>query len=367
MSSLSQPTPSWGAADRAWMRRALGLALRSLGATAPNPPVGCVLVRDGRLIGAGRHRFCGGPHAEIEALEDCRSRGEDPRAATAYVSLAPCTRHGRTPPCCDALIAAGVAGVVAALADPIQDDAGAVLGAAGVAYGVGCEAELARQLLGGWLLRVSQGRPRVTAKWAMSLDGLIAGEHGPHALSSAVARMRSRRRRRRFDAIVIGAGTAALDNPQLLALSPPHPARVVISAGAVHAPPPRLVATINQAPLWLVHSQAAADQNLNVWRAAGAMTIAVVDAHDPRQVLAALADRGCSEVLVEGGAQIHGAYLAAGIYDRIEMDLVSQTLARGCSLGAGGMLVPQDWRLAAPPQVYNQTVVSLWDRREEQR
>nr|MBA3686718.1 riboflavin biosynthesis protein RibD [Planctomycetota bacterium] len=164
--------------DAMHMRRALRLASLSLGMTWPNPGVGCVLVRDGRVIGEGRHRACGEQHAEVAAIADCRARGGDPAGATAYVTLAPCTRQGRQPPCVTALREARVARVVAAIADPVQDDARRLLAEAGIAYDVGCMRASAAALHGGFLSRVLDGRPRLTGKWAMTLDGAIAAAGG---------------------------------------------------------------------------------------------------------------------------------------------------------------------------------------------
>ena len=164
--------------DQRWMRRAIRQGLRGLGVSSPNPSVGSVIVRDGKVIGEGFHRQCGGPHAEREALADCQRRGHDPQGATVYVTLAPCTKHGRTPPCSDALIAAQVARVVVAQPDPMQGDTAGLLRAAGIAYEDGVCPQESLALHGGFLSRITQGRPRLTAKWAMTVDGHLACENG---------------------------------------------------------------------------------------------------------------------------------------------------------------------------------------------
>lgn len=331
-----------GGDDAAWMDRALRLASLSLGMTWPNPGVGCVLVRAGRLLGQGRHRRCGDLHAETAALADCRARGHDPAGATAYVTLAPCTRQGRQPPCTSALIAARVARVVAAVGDPAQDAAAPLLGAAGIAYEVGCRGERARHLHGGFLARVASGRPRITGKWAMTLDGCIATSRGDAGwISAPLALALSRRRRRAYDAILVGAGTVRADDPQLLATRPadhggePGPLRVVVSAGAGLEPGSRLVATLARAPLLVVHAPTAPVARLTALTAAGVRLLAVDDPHDPAQVALALGRLGLNELLVEGGAALHGAWLRAGMYDRLEIYVAPLVLGGGLPAAAG--------------------------------
>ncbi len=318
------------------MRRALRLASLGLGATAPNPSVGCVLVRAGRLIGEGRHRRCGAEHAEVAALQDARRRGADPRGATAYVTLAPCTRPGRQPPCAAVLVAAGVARVVAAIADPHQEDAGRFL--PGINYAVGCGADVARQIHGGFLTRIHHGRPRITGKWAMTLDGCLAAVGGDSKwISTPAALALARRRRRAFDAIVVGSGTAAADDPQLLAvgarghLDGAGPRRVVLGRDPRINEPAKLLAPA-AAPL-LVAADAAV-LRARPWL--GPHLIDQVDSHDPQAVAAWLGRLGCNDVLVEGGAQIHAAWLAAGLYDRLEIYLGTVALGGGLAVAIGG-------------------------------
>ncbi len=336
--------------DARWMRRALRMVSLSLGATWPNPGVGCVLVKNGVLIGAGRHEVCGREHAEVNALTDCRRRGHDPAGAVAYVTLAPCTHHGRQPPCVDALIAAKLARVVAAIADPMQDDAGALLRQHGIAYAVGVEAALATHLHGGFLSRLMLKRPRFTGKWAMTLDGCIAAHTGDSRwISSAEALTLSRRRRRAFDAIMVGTGTALRDDPTLLAtrvrrVDGQSPVRVVVGRNALN-PSARLLTTGAQAPL---------------------LTIAE---HDPLPVARQLGALGFNEVLVEGGAQLHGAWLRAGLYDRLEIYLGLRTLGGGLAVTAGAGAPRIDlgaaYALEQPPMVLGDTVCLRLTRKSE--
>jgi diaminohydroxyphosphoribosylaminopyrimidine deaminase/5-amino-6-(5-phosphoribosylamino)uracil reductase len=342
---------STGGDDARWLAVAARLAQRSLGRTWPNPGVGCVLVRDGVLLGGGRHERCGGPHAEIHALADTRARGYDPAGATAYVTLAPCTRHGRTPPCVEALVAARVARVVAACADPHQDDAGARLAVSGIAYAIHDDG-LGRHLHGGFLSRVTRGRPRVTGKWGMTLDGCIAARGEIRGVISPPDLLAlSRRRRRAFDAILVGGGTVAADDPALLAATAgaAGPVRVVVA----RRPDPAWFAAGRRlrqgsAPLWLVTAPGGP-------AIAGVEHVTLNDPHDPAAVLAALGQRGINELLVEGGARLHAAWLAAGVYDRLELSLSWRTLGGGVPVvdGPGPLsaALGGDWLPEESPRV----------------
>ena len=344
------------------MRRALRLAVRSMGRTWPNPGVGCVIARDGELLGQGRHQRCGEAHAEIRALEDCVRRGTDPRGATAYVTLAPCTRHGRTPPCCDALVRAGLARVVAAIPDPVQDDAGAVLAAAGIDYRTGCCADPARELHGGFLTRVATGRPRLIAKWAATLDGCLATAGGHSQwITAPEALAFSRRHRRYIDAILVGAGTASRDDPALLAAGDgPHPLRVVVDGAARLDPASRLVASIDRAGVLLVHDDRAGSARVAALAERGVETLAVTSTHDLPAVAAALGARGLGDVLVEGGATLHGACLRAGLYDRLECYLAARTLGGGLPIASGHGVERIDagarWQPLGGPRLLGTTV-----------
>lgn len=340
--------------DAAWMARALRLASLSLGMTWPNPGVGCVLVRDGRVIGEGRHRRCGDLHGETSALADCRARGLDARGATAYVTLAPCTRQGRQPACSAALVAAGVARVVAAIADPHQDGAAASLRAAGIAYEVGCLGHLARHVHGGFLQRIRSGRPRLTGKWAASADGFIAAAPLTRTtISCPAAYTLMRRRRRAFDAVLVGAGTVQADDPALTAPSPRRhgdeagPLRIVVARDA-RVPGARLRDAA--APTLVVHAPGAVPPP-------GIRGLAVDDPHDPCQVALALGGLGLNEVVVEGGAAIHAAWLP--LYDRLEIYTSSRELG-------GGVPAPPvpgtGWIREGGPGLAGQTRLARWTR-----
>jgi diaminohydroxyphosphoribosylaminopyrimidine deaminase/5-amino-6-(5-phosphoribosylamino)uracil reductase len=359
------------AVDVHFMRRAIRLATLSLGRTWPNPGVGCVIARDGRMLGQGRHAVFGQAHAEVNALAHCRAQGEDPAGATVYVTLAPCTRHGRQPPCVDALIAARVARVVAAIEDPNQDLAHGVLEAAGIAYQSGCCAHEAAHLHAGFLSRVTNGRPRLTGKWAMTLDGSIATcTRDSTWISSVAALAFSRRRRRLFDAIMIGAGTAHQDDPSLLSaqVGERTPVRVVVSAGAELPEHSLLIATRPKAEVLVLHGPDAPPGNLTAVRSHGIELRSVADPHNPLLVAQALADYGFNEVLVEGGAQVHGAFLRAGLYDRIEVYLGSSTIGGGLGVCAGpGIELMRDahhWQLEEAPRLLGDTVCLRFRRPE---
>src|SRR5437764_1370496 len=210
-------------ADGHWMARALELAERGRGWVEPNPLVGAVVVRDGIVVGEGWHEKFGGPHAEVNALA---AAGDMARRATLYVTLEPCCHHGKTPPCSDALLRAGVGRVVAAMPDPFPRVAGggfARLRAAGVAVEVGLCAADARRVNAPYLTLLGQGRPHVHAKWAMTLDGKIATRTGDSKwVSGEAARRRVHELRGRVDGILVGIGTALADDP-LLTARPPGP------------------------------------------------------------------------------------------------------------------------------------------------
>jgi diaminohydroxyphosphoribosylaminopyrimidine deaminase/5-amino-6-(5-phosphoribosylamino)uracil reductase len=329
-------------ADDAWMRRALRLASLALGSTAPNPGVGCVLVRDGRCIGEGRTAPRGsGPqmHAEADALRDATRRGEPTAGATAYVTLSPCVRRSTTGvrSCSDLLASAGIARVVAAILDPHQ--AGSPL-----TVETGCCADTAAQVHGGFLTRLRLGRPRITGKWAVSSDGFIAAAPGLRtAISSPEALALSRRRRRAYDAIIVGAGTARADAPALLATHPrthadgAGPRRIVLGRSWTGALPPG-------APVIACNGRAGTP-----------------DPHDTLAVARWLGDMGCNDVLVEGGSQVHAAWLAAGLYDRIEVWTSPASLGGGVPV-AGLLDVAAflaDFRAEAPPRTVGGT---RWQR-----
>jgi diaminohydroxyphosphoribosylaminopyrimidine deaminase/5-amino-6-(5-phosphoribosylamino)uracil reductase len=322
-----------------------------------------VLVREGEVIGEGRHAVYGQAHAEVNAITACRNAGLDPAGATAYVTLAPCTRHGRQPPCVEALVAARVARVVVAVEDPNQDDPRNHLGPAGIIYETGCLHDVAAHLHGGFLTRMALGRPRFTGKWAMTLDGCIAAAGGDAGwISSPEALALSRRRRRCFDAILVGSGTVKNDDPRLLSTVPGErtPVRVVVSRTAAMASDATLAATSSQAPVLMVHGPDAQAWRLTALHAARVETLLIGDPHDPQEVAVALAKRGLNDVLVEGGSHIHGAWLRAGLYDRLEIYSAALTLGGGLPVCAGvgvtAVKLGTRWLAEGPPRLLGDTV-----------
>ncbi len=358
-------------ADSHWLLRACRLASLALGTTAPNPGVGCVLVRDGVMLGEG-HTSPSMPqtpqtqqvHAEAAALANAAARGCATHGATAYVTLAPCTqRSAGGTACADLLIAGGITRVIVGADDPNQDTSCAHLTAAGVTY-VSAHDPRAQHLHGGFLRRVSRKRPRFTGKWAYTLDGFLATESGHSGwISSPAALELSRRRRRAFDAILIGSGTAKTDDPQLLAsrtrVKPLL--RIVLNATADLGDEAKLLHTLDRAPLLVVHHPEADTARLKAW---GVELLAVADPHDLPAVARSLAAIGLNDILVEGGATIHGAFLAARLYDRLELYQGGTTLGGGLPIakGRGVPTIPdgQHWQPECPPQVLGHTVLTRW-------
>ena len=305
--------------DAMHMAQALRLAEQGLYTTQPNPRVGCVIAHGERVVGQGWHRRAGEPHAEVYAL---REAGADARGATVYVTLEPCAHHGRTPPCADALIAAGVARVVVAAEDPFPQVAGKgieKLRAAGIAVESGLMREAAREINIGFFSRIERHRPWVRVKLAMSLDGRTALANGESKwITGEVAREDVQRWRARSSAILTGVGTVIADNPQLTArIQAPHipPTRVILDR---HLRVPVGSHVLDgQTPTLLLHAASAtvADE-----RFAKVERIAIAeqgDALDLHAVLALLAGRGCSELHVEAGPTLCGALFAAGLVDEL--------------------------------------------------
>ncbi|HEX9670443.1 MAG TPA: bifunctional diaminohydroxyphosphoribosylaminopyrimidine deaminase/5-amino-6-(5-phosphoribosylamino)uracil reductase RibD [Thermoanaerobaculia bacterium] len=301
------------------LRRALRLASRGRYRTAPNPRVGAVLVRDGAVVGEGWHRRVSGPHAEAEALA---AAGERARGATLYLNLEPCRHHGRTPPCVDALLAAGVARVVASHRDPDPRVGGggfARLREAGVEVEVGALAREAAALNLPFLTAKTLGRPAVTLKWAMSLDGKIATAAGESRwISSEAGRRWALELREEHDAILVGSGTALSDDPLLtrrLRLAEGPILRVVLDR-RLRLPAAAKMLGEEGGVLIFTESQDAARRAELAARGAQVERLARVE---PAAVLAALHARGVQSVLVEGGAEAHAAFVASGLWDRAEV------------------------------------------------
>lgn len=312
--------PPFSETDHAAMARALQLAERGLYSTSPNPRVGCVLLRDGGVVGEGWHERAGAPHAEVHAL---RAAGERARGATAYVTLEPCAHHGRTPPCADALLAAGVARVVAAMEDPNPLVAGrglARLAGAGVAVRCGLLGEAARELNVGFVSRMSRGRPWLRVKCAASLDGRTALSDGRSQwITGPEARRDGHRWRARACAILTGAGTVATDDPRLDVRevpTPRQPLRVVVDSHLRLPPHARLFG--GGGPV-LVACVAAPEERAAALRARGAEVMCLPAASgggvDLEALCRELGRRGCNEVHVEAGGVLSGALVRAGLVD----------------------------------------------------
>jgi diaminohydroxyphosphoribosylaminopyrimidine deaminase/5-amino-6-(5-phosphoribosylamino)uracil reductase len=315
---------AFSAADHQHMARALQLAARGLNSTTPNPRVGCVIVQDGAIVGEGWHERSGEPHAEVHAL---RQAGELAGGATAYVTLEPCSHHGRTPPCADALIAAGVARVVAAMSDPNPRVSGsglALLQAQGIEVAVGLMEPQARDLNPGFICRMERSRPWVRAKIAASLDGRTALENGVSQwISGDAARNDVQRWRARSCAILTGIGTVLADNPRLnvrgLDNDPGvgrQPLRVIVDS-SLRTPP---AATILQGGGVLVVCCDDSIPQAVPLRAAGAEVLALPDTEGAVNLpglLAELARRGINELHVEAGAKLNGELLRLKLIDEL--------------------------------------------------
>ena len=320
------------------MAHALRLAARGLGNVWPNPAVGCVLLRDGRIVGRGWTQPGGRPHAERRALDQA---GDLARGATAYVTLEPCAHHGKTPPCAEGLIAAGVARVVTALTDPDPRVAGkghAMLRAARIEVCEGVLAPEAARLNAGFLKRVTQGLPFVTLKLATTLDGRIATASGESRwITGPAARRHVHLMRLAHDAVMVGAGTARADDPDLTVRdmgAVPQPVRVVLDSRLGHSPDSRLGRTARAAPVWMLHGPDAPKAARMAWAKTGAEVIEVApDAAGQvlaRAALQALAARGLTRVLCEGGGQLAASLVAERLVD----DLA--TYQAGALIGADG-------------------------------
>jgi diaminohydroxyphosphoribosylaminopyrimidine deaminase/5-amino-6-(5-phosphoribosylamino)uracil reductase len=308
------------------MRAALGLARRGLGHTWPNPAVGCVIVRDGRVVGRGWTQKGGRPHAETEALARAGTAAQD---ATAYVSLEPCSHHGKTPPCAEALITSGIARVVAAVEDPDPRVSGAGIARlreAGVVVETGlCVAE-ATELNAGFFCLVKHGRPLITLKLATSLDGRIATASGESRwITGEAARQRAHLLRAMHDAVLVGTGTALADNPRLTCRLPGlegrSPVRVVLDRTLRLPARLSLFTEAGQTPTW-VATLAGSDPARRASLEQQGVEIIGVDPDtaggiDLAAMLRALGDKGLTRLLVEGGGALAASFLRAGLVDRL--------------------------------------------------
>jgi diaminohydroxyphosphoribosylaminopyrimidine deaminase/5-amino-6-(5-phosphoribosylamino)uracil reductase len=328
------------AADQRFMQLALSLGRRGQGRTWPNPAVGAVVVKDGVIVGRGWTQPGGRPHAEPEAL---KRAGEAARGATLYVTLEPCSHFGKSPPCADAVIAAGIARVVSAIEDPNPEVAGqghARLRAAGITVEVGlCGAEAAHDHAGHFR-RVRDKRPHVILKLAVSADEKIGAAGGkPVAITGEAASARVHLLRAQCDAILIGIGTVQADDPLLTCRLPGmaarSPVRVVLDRALRLPGASRLVHSARETPLWVVTSELAEASAATKLGAAGAQVMRVAPTTAPgldlAAVLHALAEKGIARLMVEGGARVASSFVSADLVDEI-------WLLRGPeAIGAGGI------------------------------
>lgn len=356
--------------DSYWMRRALTLAALGEGLTRPNPPVGAVIVRDDRLVGSGWHRVAGGPHAERIALENA---GRGAHGATLYLTLEPCSTWGRTPPCTEAILEAGIQRVVAACADPNPRHQGrgfAFLRRRGVAVTVGVERQSALELIGGFTKWIRDGRPWITLKLAMSIDGRVADASGQSRwITSPASRRMVQAERRRVDAIMVGVGTVQTDNPRLA----PRPAygrapwRVIVdTCGRTPADARVLTDALIERTLVLVGETCDVARRRRLERSGATVESVPIDRQtgrvDLRAVIHVLARRGILRVLCEGGATLAGALVRWGLVDELLLMYAPRIIGADGLAAIGGAA----WRLAETPRfrVAAQGVcgVDLWIR-----
>lgn len=326
------------ASDTTHMALALELGRRGQGATWPNPAVGCVIVAGDTVVGQGWTAVGGRPHAETIALAEAGPRA---RGATAYVTLEPCAHHGETPPCAEALIEAGVARVVSTFEDSdlrVSGQGFALLRAAGIEVVTGVLQQEAARDLSGFLSRVEKGRPAVTLKLAMSLDGRIATASGHSQwITGEAARGEVHRLRAEHDAVMVGAGTARADDPALTVRGRPvarPPVRVVVSRRLDVPLMSQLARTAGEVPVWMCHGPDADAALQEAWRGLGARLMECKlrgRELDMNSVLSGLGEAGLTRVLCEGGGALAASLLAAGLVD----DLVIFTA--GLAIGAEGL------------------------------
>jgi diaminohydroxyphosphoribosylaminopyrimidine deaminase / 5-amino-6-(5-phosphoribosylamino)uracil reductase len=325
---FAQKSKASKAADQRFMQLALALGKRGQGRTWPNPAVGAVVVNDGVIVGRGWTQPGGRPHAEPEALGRA---GEAARGATLYVTLEPCSHFGRSPPCADAVIAAGIARVVSAIEDPNPEVAGqghAKLRAAGIVVDIGLCAKQATHDHAGHFRRIRDKRPHVILKLAVSSDDKMgAAGRKPIAITGEAAKARVHLLRAQCDAVLVGIGTVQADDPLLTCRLPgmeaQSPVRVVLDRALRISGTSRLVHSARETPLWVMTSNLSEAPAAMKLGAAGAQVIRVATTTTPppgldlANVLHALAEKGITRLLVEGGARVASSFVTAGLVDEI--------------------------------------------------
>jgi diaminohydroxyphosphoribosylaminopyrimidine deaminase/5-amino-6-(5-phosphoribosylamino)uracil reductase len=339
------------AEDQRFMREALELAVQGRGLVSPNPLVGAVVVRDGAIVGGGYHRRAGEAHAEVDALAQAGPRA---RGGTLYVTLEPCNHHGRTPPCVHAILTAGIGRVVAAAADPnprVRGGGADALRAAGIAVTLGCCEAEARAANRVFFTAVAEGRPHVTLKWAMTLDGKIAAFDGRSRwITGERARVEAHRLRSESDAVAVGIGTALADDPALdVRLSTPWPreplrvvvdsrARLPVEARLIRAGQPSrvVVAVTDRAPVDRIARLE--DQGVQILRAKSDG-----DRVDVADLAARLFALDVTAMLVEGGGELHASFVHARLVDRVAVFIAPKLIggaAAPTSVAGHGLALP---------------------------
>lgn len=353
------PAGSFSPDDHRFMQLALALGRRGQGRTWPNPAVGAVVVKDGVILGRGWTQPGGRPHAEPVALQRA---GEAAKGATLYVTLEPCSHHGKSPPCADAIIAAGIARVVSAIEDPDARVAGqghARLRDAGIAVDVGLCRDEAARAHAGHFLRVREQRPYVTLKLAVSADGRIAAAgRKPVQITGAAATARVHLLRAESDAILVGIGTAMADDPMLTCRLPGmerrSPVRVVLDRALRLSGNSRLIHSARATPLWLIASETAEPAAATKLGAAGAHVFHLpADDHKPgldlKAVLHTLSVQGITRLLVEGGAKVASSFLKAGLVDEFWLFRGVKDIGKDGLAALDGQeletVIASDWRV----------------------
>jgi len=348
----SRPTSE----DERWMARALALAERGRGLCTPNPMVGAVVVSEGRLVGEDFHARAGGPHAETEAL---RQAGDRARGATLYVTLEPCNHQGRTPPCVDAILSAGIRRVVVAAGDPnprVRGGGTRALREAGLEVLSGCREDEARACNRVFLAAMERLRPHVTLKCAMTLDGKIAAfDRSARWITGDAARLEAHRLRSQSDAVMVGIGTVLADDPALtVRLDPPwprEPLRIVVDSGARLPLAARLIDSGTPARAVVAVADEAPAERLARLEARGVTVLSCKSRDgrvDPADLCARLFALDVTGVLLEGGSELNGAFIEAGLVDRVAI-FIAPLLIGGATaptaVGGHGRLLSEAIRL----------------------
>lgn len=339
----AEPAPANPALDHRFMQLALALGRRGLGRTAPNPAVGAVIVKDGVIVGRGWTQPGGRPHAETEAL---KRAGKEARGATLYVTLEPCSHQGKTPPCADAIVRAGIARVVSALGDPNPEVAGqgyTKLRERGIAVETGLGGEEAARAHAGHVRRMRDGRPQVLLKLAVSADGM-AGLPGrkPAAITGEAARGRVHQMRAEADAILVGIGTVMSDDPHLTCRLPgmleQSPVRVILDAKLRIPLATSLIGTARETPTWVFTAPETSAMAEDILKAKGVEVFRVEGKNgrlDLAAVLKMLAGRGVTRLMVEGGPTVAAAFLKADLVDEAALFRSPNELGAGIGVLEG--------------------------------